>query len=312
MKGTVLRIERISPNDGNGLRTVVFLKGCALHCAWCSTPESQKCAPEWSYRQAKCIHCSKCIRECPAGALSPSEDLRALVRDRDKCVNCFRCAEVCLTRAIDIYGKTMTVDEIVRDIRKDSLFYFHSKGGVTVSGGDILLQADFAAALLSECREECLDTAAEMDMFGPYENVKKILPHLCSCFVDIKHMDPVLHRKWTGVDNGSILANIRRASEEFPKVPLHARVPLVPGVNDDRDNLEATARFCAQLTGCRTLEFLPFHRLGAAAYQYTGRKYHFAGLEAMSFDEAFSRVGFLAEKEWPFTIKIAGRKIGPA
>ncbi|MGL6201797.1 MAG: glycyl-radical enzyme activating protein [Lachnospiraceae bacterium] len=183
-QGTVLRIERISPSDGQGLRTVVYFKGCPLRCAWCSTPESQSSQPEWFYKQAKCQQCAACIMACPQSALSFSES--AVIRDKSKCINCFKCASACLSHAIGIYGKTMTVDQVMREIRKDTLFYFYSEGGVTLSGGDVLVQADFAREILKACQEDCISTTAELDMYGSYKNVKKVLEYLDSYFVDIK------------------------------------------------------------------------------------------------------------------------------
>lgn len=307
--GIILRIEKISPNDGLGLRTVVFFKGCPLHCAWCSTPEGQSCKREWYYKQAKCLHCGRCLRACKAGALSVSADRTALVRDRSKCVECFRCGDVCPTHAVGVYGQVMTVEEVMREIRKDTLFYFNSGGGVTLSGGDILLQAEFAAALLQACKAECIHTMAELDLFGSYDRVVKPAPYLDACFVDIKHMDSALHKQWTGVGNESILENLQRLCRDFPQLPLHIRVPLIPGVNDSRENIRATAQFCSGLPSCRSLEFLPYHRLGAATYQYTQRVYPLSALEALSAAEACDRVRFLTKAPWPFDIEVVRKKL---
>ena len=306
-QGTVLRIEKISPNDGQGLRTVVFLKGCPLRCRWCSTPESQSAKPELFYKQAKCVHCGRCIMSCPQHALSVSADRRAVVRDRGRCVQCFRCAEVCLTEATGLYGKTMTVQEVMREIRKESLFYFFSGGGVTLSGGDVLLQAEFAAEILRQCKEECLNTTAELDMFGSYEKVRMVIEQLDSYYADIKLMDPEAHRKWTGQSNETILRNIRQASEEFPDTPLHARVPLIPGVNDSKENILATAEFCRTLPSCRELEFLPYHRLGSATYDYLDRPYEFRDMEPMPAETAEEAIRVLDRASLPFEVRVAQR-----
>lgn len=308
-QGTVLRIEKISPHDGHGLRTVVFLKGCPLRCAWCSTPESQSVQMEWFYKQAKCRHCGHCLRACPSGALSVSADRTAVVRDPSKCTGCFACARACLSHAIGIYGQKMTVEQVMKEIRKESLFYFCSGGGVTLSGGDILLQADFAQEILKECREDGLHTMAELDMYGPYENVAKLLPYLKGYFADIKLIDCEAHKRWTGVDNTSILQNIRRAAQEYPQVRLHARVPLIPGINDTRENIQATADFCAALPNCKTLEFLPYHRLGASAYESLCRQYALADLPPMSLEEARGKVMFLKNKGYPFVVQVSGQVI---
>lgn len=309
-EGIVLRIEKISPNDGSGLRTVVFLKGCPLRCQWCSTPESQSIQPEWFYKQAKCRRCARCIEVCPQKALSVSGDGRSIFRDKEKCIGCLRCAKVCYSRAMGVYGKTMTVEQVMREIRKESLFYFFSGGGVTLSGGDILLQADFARAVLRECREESINTAAELDMYGAYENVQKVMAYLDSAFVDIKLMDPMMHKRRTGADNRSILENIRRVSRDFPDVPLHIRVPFIPAVNDSRENMMATVEFCKDLPTCVSLEFLPYHRLGAAVYQYLGRPYSLLETPAMTPEEALRRTAFLSDLDLPFTVQVSGQAMG--
>lgn len=308
-RGTVLRIEKISPNDGHGLRTVVFFKGCPLHCAWCSTPESQRMQPELFYKQAKCLHCARCIKGCPQHALSVSADRTSVIRDASQCIGCFHCAEICPAHAIGVYGEEMTVEQVMREIRKERMFYFFSGGGVTLSGGDVLQQADFARAILKECKEECIHTMAEMDMFGFYENVRKVVEYLDGYYVDIKCMDTDIHRRWTGVDNKSILQNIRRASCDFPDKPMHVRVPLIPGVNDSAANLQATADFCKTLPSCVELELLPFHRLGSATYQYLGRNYAFAGTERMHPEQAEQTARKVLNDEYPFVVTVSGKRI---
>ncbi|MCI2062846.1 MAG: glycyl-radical enzyme activating protein [Eubacteriaceae bacterium] len=309
MEGTVLRIERISPDDGNGLRTVIFLKGCPLRCAWCSTPESHESEPEWYYMQSKCRYCGYCVKACGQNALSVSEDGSAIIRNKEKCINCFRCADACITKAIDVFGKKMTVDEVMKEINKDRLFYFCSNGGITLSGGDVLLQADFAGELLKECRENVINTSAELDMFGDYEKVKKIIPFLNSYFVDLKHMDPEEHIIWTGLSNRTILANIIRAGEEYPNTPMNARVPLIPGVNDSKKNITATAEFCRKVKSCRSLEFLPYHRLGTAKYKYLGIGYQFEHVKPLSEEETEERIRCLNGMDLPFPVKISGKVI---
>lgn len=309
-KGTILRIEKISPADGHGLRTVVFFKGCPLRCAWCSTPESHNRQPQLFYKQANCQVCGRCVEICPQSALTINRDKRLVIRDASKCVSCFKCASVCLNHAMGVYGKTMTVNAVMQEIRKEEMFYFYSDGGVTLSGGDILYQADFACQLLKACREECINTTAELDLYGPYENVAKVLEYLNSYYVDIKLIDDEQHRNWTGVSNVSILDNIRRASEEFPEKPLYVRTPLIPGVNDSLENINATVALCKELKNCKALEFLPYHRLGQATYEYIGRTYQLSYLPSMSFEEAYARVGHLKKLQLPFAVLIKGKVLG--
>ena len=221
--GMILRLERSSIHDGEGLRTVVFFKGCPLSCAWCSTPESQ--SPE----------------------IEKGEGYS--------------------------YGQRMTVAEVMAEIGKDEVFFFHSGGGVTLSGGEPLAQADFAAALLKEARRLNIDTALESSLALPWREVAKALPDLNTLFADIKLMNPERHRFWCGQDNQLILENLRRVAAWDWPLTLVARMPLVPGVNDDDENILATARFCRELGRVERLELLPYHRLGLHTYAKLGREY---------------------------------------
>ena len=302
----ILRIEKISPNDGHGLRTVVFFKGCPLRCAWCSTPESQRLQPELCYKAARCVHCGRCVQACPQGALTLDKHHR-LHFDRKSCTDCGRCADICPQDALSFYGKAMTLDAVMKEIRKDEIFYHHSGGGVTLSGGDVLLQADFAAALLKACQDNAIHTMAELDMYGDFSRIAQLLPHLDALYADLKLMNPTAHKRWTGVDNTSILDNIRRAAEQHPA--LHIRVPLIPGVNDDAENLLATLDFCQSLAACAELEFLPYHRLGTATYAALFRDFALAELSAMSRETALQKLAVLADQKADFPIRLSGEQI---
>lgn len=308
-KARILRIERLSPNDGRGLRTVVFFKGCPLHCAWCSTPESQCGLPELFYKKEKCVSCGKCISVCPNGALHFNEETKKVNIDRNKCKKCFACTKVCLKNAIGVYGETMTVNQVMKQILKDEVFYFHSQGGITLSGGDVLGQAEFAREVLKKCKESGIHTMAELDMYGTYKNIEMLLPYLDAFYVDIKLMDPVMHKKYTGVDNRTILENIRKASAH-KKGALHVRIPLIWNVNDSRENIQDTAEFCKSLDSCAELEFLPYHRLGQITYEYLGRDYAFTNDPPMTYEQAYEKTGFLKEMKLPFPVKISGKEIG--
>lgn len=304
--GIVLRIERISLNDGNGMRTVVFLKGCSMRCAWCSTPESHRKEPEVYYLKERCRLCGACVRECPEQALSFVPDSKTIHRDVSRCVNCMKCVDVCNYRAQMIYGRRMTVSEVMEEIHKDDIFYFYSNGGVTLSGGDIFCQTDFAEAILLACEDALLDTAAEMDMYTTEEKVRRILPLLDQVFCDVKCMDPEVHRKWTGVSNEKILKNIRLADTICRPGSIHIRVPVIAGVNDDHDNIEKTASFCTELKNCVELEFLPYHRLGTHAYDQLMRKYPLGDAKPMNRLDVYRKMGFLCDRENPFNIRISG------
>ena len=229
-QGMVLRIERSSIHDGDGFRTVVFLKGCPLRCQWCSTPESQSFGVE---------------------------------RTADK-----------------VYGTLMTVEEVMRELRKDSLFYFLSTGGVTLSGGEVLAQPEFALAILKNCKKECFNTAIETCFFGPWENVEAMLPYINTIYADLKLVDSELHKKYCGVDNALILSNLQKADQEAGgRFRLVIRTPIIPGVNDSEEELHRIGQFCARLDHLAHIQLLPYHRLGTATYQKLGRPYPLEGVE---------------------------------
>lgn len=310
--GKILRIEKISLNDGQGMRTVVFFKGCPLRCAWCSTPESQCMNEEVYYQPQRCTGCGRCVKVCPQKALSADEETGRIVRNRALCTNCNACVTVCPAKARSVYGKQMTLAQVMKQIYRDEVFYFHSGGGVTLSGGDILLQAEFAREILRACKESGIHTAAELDLFGPYEKIQMLLPFLDILYVDVKMMDAESHKKWTGQDNRGILENLRRVSEVCGKDALHIRVPLIPGVNDSRGNLLATAEFCKSLPHCAELEFLPYHRLGQATYDYLDRENLFRHMPSMTPEEASGKIACLETCVLPFPVCVAGRQVFPA
>lgn len=306
----ILRIEKISPNDGYGLRTVVFFKGCPLRCRWCSTPESQKKASELYYRYVKCAFCGKCMEACPQKLLKKGENRILVDYQNEKCAGCFLCAKVCPAGALSVFGAEMTVGQVMKQILKDEVFYYHSGGGVTLSGGDVLLQAEFAAALLEECRDNGIHTMAELDMYGDFSKVELLLPHLNALYIDIKHMDAQQHKYWTGIDNTIILDNIKRTAMYFAarnkRDAIHIRIPLIWGVNDSAENILTTAKFCEEIGACAELEFLPYHRLGESTYEYLGRDYEFVKTPKMSFEDAYLRVKVLEGESLSFPVKISG------
>ncbi|MBO4289230.1 MAG: glycyl-radical enzyme activating protein [Lachnospiraceae bacterium] len=306
---TILRIEHTSISDGEGMRTVVFFKGCPLRCAWCSTPESHLPGREVYHKKERCTGCGRCLAACRHGALTVSPGTGAVVRDPAKCVNCLACADACLYGAMRVYGKEMTVRQVMREIEKDQVFYFHSGGGVTLSGGDVLLWTDFAEELLKECEACAIDAAAELDLFGPWENVRRIVPYLSHFFADLKLMDPEKHRRWTGQSSETILENLRRADEICAPGAIRVRVPLIRGVNDDAENLQKTAEFCCGLKNVSAVEFLPYHRLGIHAYEQLSRPYALQEEPRMSREEALEKVSFLTEQAWPFALVLDGERL---
>jgi len=276
--GTVFNIQRYSIDDGPGIRTTVFFKGCPLSCVWCSNPESQNLAPELMHRDSLCKRCYRCVAACPEGAISVGPD--GVEIDRDVCTVCGDCVEVCPHGAMRITGREMTADEVFDVIERDADFYRDSGGGVTLSGGEVLLQPDFAAALLQRCREAgfhtCVDTAGQ----GSLEALRKIIPYTDLFYFDIKHIDPKIHRAQAGRSNEVILRNFQEVAASG--VPLVVRVPVVPGFNDTSDAISDIAELVAVHAPGATVHLLPYHRYGQQKYDMLGLDYELAGAETPS------------------------------
>lgn len=292
MIGTVLRIERASIHDGPGLRTVVFLKGCPLKCKWCSTPESQSISIKMQkgLNDIKCAGCGKCIGMCPDQAIR-FVDGRASV-DNSKCSECLQCVSFCPNGAFVRYGARMTADAVVKEVLKDEVFFFHSGGGLTVSGGEALLQAKFTAEILKKTKEHAISTAIETSLFAPYENVEMVLPWLDYLYVDLKHANPCSHKVWTGVNNQLILENLSKIAVSGYKGSITVRIPLIPTVNDSDENLSQTVEICQEIKGISNLELLPYHRIGVGTYQNMGLDYELRDLATPGKDYVNERMAF--------------------
>lgn len=304
IEGMVLRIERSSIHDGHGLRTVVFLKGCPLQCLWCSTPESQQAFPERGHIRERCSGCGTCVDNCPAEAISLQDGTAEV--DLGLCRRCFACVAVCPNEAIKMYGRKMTAGEVAAEINKDEIFFFHSGGGVTISGGECLQQPGFVKAVLRNCRSHGIDTAIETSLFVPWGNIVQILPYLNSIYVDLKHPDSKSHREIVGVDNSLILANLKELNASSFSGVLHLRVPLIPGVNDSDDALLKVLDVAATLEKLYDIEILPYHRLGAGTYAGLGRAYAFPEMAAPSKEYILERVDFLRRQRPAVPVKVGG------
>ncbi len=288
--GSVLRIEKTSIHDGDGLRTVLFLKGCPLRCIWCSTPESQSPLPEIGRVAEKCIGCGACIAACKNSALAI--DSGRIVHNRKKCTGCFECIKVCPSSAIKPYGMKMTSEEAVREIAKDEIFYFHSGGGVTISGGEPLDQTDFVREVLEGCRDRGINRALETGFFAPWEKVEKLLPLINLLHTDLKHADPQQHKKLTGVDNKLIMDNIKKADESSYSFDLVVRTPLIPGINDSDDALALSAEFVKGLKKLRFMEFLAYHRFGTETYKNMGIEYPLSDIKTPDREYMLAKAKF--------------------
>lgn len=290
MPARVASIIRFATQDGPGIRTTIFLKGCPLTCVWCHNPETISPTPEIGYIARKCIGCGECARVCPQGAHTMADGRHSF--DRDLCVACGACAEVCLGDALTLYGRKMSVAEVLATVLEDRTFYEQSGGGMTLSGGEPLLQADFCAELLAMARHEGLHTAVDTCGMVPWEAFEAVLPVTDLFLFDLKQMDGDLHRRYTGSDNAQILANLRRLSEAGAAIEI--RIPLVPGINDDERFLRAAGELLRGLEGIRAVRLLPFNALSHSKYEAIGREDTMPDASPPS-DEALARARAVLE-----------------
>jgi len=272
LTGLVTDFQRFSIHDGPGIRTIVFMKGCPLHCSWCANPETISSSPEIMLIPHNCIGCGKCIQVCPVHCLRESDD-RITTLDRNSCLlpSCSACQQVCYASAINISGRYMTVDEVMTEVMRDSEFYERTGGGVTFSGGEPFAQPDFLMELARSAKARNLHTAVETSGHVSWNILSPILAFLDIVLFDIKHMDPEMHKQGTGVHNRMILANLKRI--DSMGIPLRIRLPLVPGFNDSMENIRKTASFIATFSNLEALDILPYHRMGEPKWGQLDQSY---------------------------------------
>lgn len=274
-EGIIYNIQRYSINDGPGIRTTVFFKGCPLKCLWCSNPESQAHYPQMLYFDNLCTGCHRCIKACPAGAGSVNSG--GLIKiDRDKCQGCGTCVKACLNEARSISGKSMKIDDVFEIVNSDRSFYVNSGGGVTASGGEPTLQHNFLIELFRRCYDHGIDTALDTCGYVSWSVLENVLEYTDLVLYDIKHMDSTRHEELTGVNNKIILDNARRIVELGK--PIIIRVPLIPEYNDSKENIEALGKFVSELKIAR-VDLVPYHQLGVSKYRRLGKVYKLDGVQ---------------------------------
>ena len=278
LTGKVYDIQGFSVQDGPGIRTTVFLKGCPLRCPWCHSPESQQFHSQLSWISMRCIgmeKCGKCLSACPKGAITPGtviqhmvtkENVRHVHIDRSICDNCGACAAACYPDALFMCGTDYGVEELVEKLSKDKPFYEQSGGGVTISGGEALSQFEFTLALLKALKKRGINTALDTTGFTSPQNIDAVLPYTDLFLYDLKHMKSDQHKAVTGVPNEIILENAKRIADAGGK--LQVRIPVIPRFNDSEENISETGEFCKSLGGAVTvIQLLPYHNMGVMKYQ---------------------------------------------
>lgn len=281
MEGLVFDIQRFSVNDGPGIRTIVFLNGCPLRCKWCSNPESQLLKPVVMFNEMECIHCGACIAACKQGAINPNN--KGLI-DHSKCIGCGECSLVCPTGALIMKGKRMSVEEVIRILKKDGTHYRRSGGGLTLSGGEPLMQSEFAIELLKAAHAQGWNTAIETTSCASEEVIRDVFPHVDLALADVKSMDDQKHTYFTGVSNQQILERIKLVSEI---TNIMVRVPVIPGFNEQKDEIRQIAEFAKTLNQehLQGVNLLPYHSMGENKYKMLGRDYDLHGVSMMDKED---------------------------
>jgi pyruvate formate lyase activating enzyme len=277
VKGLVFNIQRFCLHDGPGVRTVVFLKGCPLRCAWCHNPESQSPRPELLFDELKCIGCLRCIKTCPKDAIG--FDGKVLIDDT-KCDACGLCERACPTSALAMCGKWMSVEEVMEEVLRDKVFYEKSGGGLTISGGEPTLQPEFTLELCKLAKSNDISVALETNGFCDSITFSHILDSVDLVLYDVKAVDEIKHITLTGRSNRPILDNLRLAVARGANIIV--RIPVVPGVNISRDEFDEYAELIVEM-GIKRVDLLPYHKLGIAKYKLLRRPYKLVA-EAPSSD----------------------------
>ena len=269
-KPLIFDIKRYAINDGPGIRITVFFKGCFLNCAWCHNPESISAKMQKLYTASKCIGCASCVAACTLDACKLTPD--GIITDPDLCRLCGDCVEACPTKAIEMSGQSREIAELVDIIESERAFFESSGGGLTVSGGEPLRHPDFLIDLLDACGERGIHRVLDTTGSSPTETLLKVAKRTELFLYDLKSMDPVIHKKYTGSSNQQILHNLKALAETGADIIV--RIPLIDGVNADEDNMEKTAAFVAGLAGeKKPVNLLPYHGIAAKKYEKLGGVY---------------------------------------
>ena len=290
--GRIFNIQKFSINDGPGIRTRVFFKGCPLRCKWCSNPESQLTRIQILWDRSKCLNCHHCISICPADAIR-CEDNNTIRISHDKCTGCKLCAQQCPGKALTTEGEVRSIDDILQTVLQDRDFYEESGGGITLSGGEIMLQPDFARELLKAAKEEKLDTCIETTGFTSEKIFLSVIEYVDHILFDMKHYDSDKHLNGTGVGNQLITENMKKAV--ILGKDILPRIPVIPGFNDSTEDAAGLADHLLKI-GIKRCQLLPFHQFGENKYHLLGMTYQFEGVDALHKEELDDYINVFTDK----------------
>ncbi len=279
--GIVFDIQRASLHDGPGIRTTVFLKGCPLHCAWCHNPESWNMQPQLMFDAGKCVSCLSCVTSCAMGVHDAIQDRHSM--DLTKCTGCGNCVDECVTGALKLSGRVMNVNEVLDQVLADKRFYNNSEGGLTVSGGEPMVQFVFLLELLKAARKAGIHTCIETSGYAEQDKFAALLPYVDLFLFDCKHTDDQAHRQYTGVSNKKILNNLDFLCRSEAKVLL--RCPIIPGINDTNAHITKVAALTKKYPSLVGVELLSYHDLGRCKWAQLGKAYSLTGLKTMEAEE---------------------------
>lgn len=302
-KALIFNIQKYNMYDGPGVRTLIFFKGCPLRCQWCSNPESQLRQYQVMYKKDVCVHCGTCARVCPVGVFKAPDANGYIINKEVECIGCRKCERECPVSALGVVGEQKTISELMQVVMEDKPFYETSGGGLTVGGGEPMMQPEALQNLLIACQQEGVNTAIETCGYARPETVAKIAG-VCDLFLfDLKHMDPERHHELVGVRNESILANLKWLLENRANVKV--RMPLLKGVNDNESELDAVIQFLKPYQDYKNfkgIDILPYHKLGVHKYAQLGREYPIKGDPALG-DEELKRIeNCLARYDFPVAV----------
>jgi pyruvate formate lyase activating enzyme len=290
-RGVFFNIQRFSLHDGPGIRTTVFMKGCPLRCLWCSNPESQDISPNLIVRDIQCKGCGACKEICPQGAITLNHNgVREI--DWHICDQCLLCVDACLYGSLNVSGKNLGIHEVLSEVMRDEAFYKNSGGGVTISGGEPLLQIDFLMKLLETFKDRGLHTAVDTSGHVPWAHFERIIPYVDLILFDIKHLDPKEHLRTTGVDNRLILENLEKLKGSKS---IWLRLPLISNFNDSKAHIRRVA-VLGKRVGAEKVSLLPYHEGGKTKCEQMGKTYPFSGVDKPS-DEHVEELRKILEAE---------------